>query len=524
MHLKQRIILALFAVLAAVASQGFAAGFTMSVQGRLIAQGGGPVADGNYPVAFKVYDVAKDGVALWSEFYLAAPVTGSIFALDLGTQDPKNPLDDSLFLDGKPRWIGVTVGAEPELPRAKMQRVPFAVQASEASYALGLQCSGCVGPGHLAAAAVTSDKIAVGAVLAQHVNFTYAGSDEKGGSAKFALDAAHALTADAAKSAVTATSADEANTAKTANSADKATLAEKATLADKASLAVDLQCTGCVGTADLADGAVTSAKLDKNLALTGNLTVAATALVVSSAAGRVGLGQALPTAALEIVAKPNDPLIVATGLGTTTLTADRQLQHFRLQNAAAAPFVCDASETGAVWYDTKAKAMMLCDGAAWTVAYKASSCKDPTADLTDKAYPHFGSGNCGPYFNDQSWMSANDAYQNGVFGWHDSGCPQVSGNPFCAIVFPDPPTITKLRVLMHTNPPKNCKFQGSNDTVNGSNGTWTSLYGAFDFPSGQEGQWIEYNFVNPNAYKSYRLNCPGSPGFALYEWEMMCSK
>lgn len=89
MHLKPRLVLAFAAAMSTLAVQSFAASFTMSIQGRLIAQGGGPVADGNYPVAFKVYDVAKEGVPLWSEFYLAAAVTGSIFALDLGTQDAK---------------------------------------------------------------------------------------------------------------------------------------------------------------------------------------------------------------------------------------------------------------------------------------------------------------------------------------------------------------------------------------------------------------------------------------------------
>ena len=150
-------------------------------------------------------------------------------------------------------------------------------------------------------------------------------------------------------------------------------------------------------------------------------------------------------------------------------------------------------------------------------------CADPNADLTNKAYPHFGSGNCGPYFGDQTWMSANDPFVNGQYGWHDSNCPGVSANPYCAIQFPQATRVKRFRALLHTNPPKKCTFQGSNDSDNGVNGAWTTLYGPFDFVSGQEGVWSQdYSFNNANSYKLYRLNCPGSPPFALYEWEMFC--
>ena len=494
----------------------------LAVQGRLAANGGGAVADGSYPLAFKLYEAATGGDPLWSEFHLAINVQGGVLAAELGTVDGKNPLDDSLFFAstagpaGKAKWLGVTVGGEAELPRVGLRRVPYAVDAVRAGVAGALQCSGCIATGQIAAQAITSDKLAPGAVLAAHVGFGYAGSDEKGGAAKTALNADAAKVAefaknadaakfaDAAKNADKAASADEAGFAKKADhakTADNASTADNAKSADSAKKALALQCTGCVGAPELADKGVTSAKL------------------ADEAVGSAHLGKDLT---LQGKVSIQGSVTITGATGTATVSNDRQLQHVRLENAAAPPYKCTADETGGVYYDTKQKALLLCDGADWTSVAQVAVCNDPKTDLTSATYPHYGSGNCSPYFGDQTWMSKNDAYASAQFGWHDS-CGKTGPESWCAIQFPVHTRVVRFRVLLHTNPPKKCVFQGGNDSSNGQNGSWVTLYGPIDFPSSQEGQWSQdHTFSNTNAYKLYRLYCPGTPSHALYEWEMFC--
>ena len=241
-----------------------------------------------------------------------------------------------------------------------------------------------------------------------------------------------------------------------------------------------LNCTGCV----------LSEHLDKDLKVTGSVSI--------------GAGK-------------NGPLVI---------TSARQLQRARLETAEKAPYTCDANETGGLYFDTKSRSIMVCDGTAWSASSREPvvACSDPNADLTNAAYKHYGSGNCSPHGADQTWMSKNDAYSSGQFGWHDS-CGKTGPNPFATIAFPKPMVVQSFRVLLHSNPPKKCNFQGSDDTTNGLNGAWTTLYGPFDCPSGKEGQWGQRrSFANSHPFMAYRLHCPGSPAFALYEWEFFCGK
>jgi hypothetical protein len=64
-------------------------------------------------------------------------------------------------------------------------------------------------------------------------------------------------------------------------------------------------------------------------------------------------------------------------------------------------------------------------------------------------------------------------------------------------------------------------FEGSNNSTNGNDGTWTTLFGPIDMPSGQELQWWEAPaFVNTTMYKWYRVHSTTTGGFALYRWAM----
>ena len=478
-----------------------ASALTISVQGRMASAGGGPVADGDYAVAFRLYDVALAGTALWTEYHLAIPVTGGALSTVIGEQEAKTPLTLQHFGDGKARWLGVTVGAEAELPRVRLTAVPFALHTLRAAEAMAVNCSGCVGGAQLA-----ND-----AVKAAHLGLTWAGSATKGGPATSAKTAEHAKLADVAKlaeKAQTAGSASDAGYADKSGLAAKATLADQATLAAKATEAVvakDLKCTGCISSVQVAPGSIEGSRLATDLVLSGKLDVG-DSLTIDGAKGGA--------------------LLQAKGKGATVvLTNDRQLQRVRLQVAAGAPFVCAGAEMGALYFDSDSKSMMVCDGGKWRSASKsaASFCGAANTDVTNKSYAHYGSGNCGPHYADQTWMSSNDAYKSGQFGWHDS-CGKTGPNPFCAIKYPEQVVINSYRVLLHTNPAKKCSFQGATNSTNGLDGGWTTLHGPVDFPSGQEGKWsTTFKFNNDTAFTWYRLHCPGSPAFALYEWEMFCS-
>lgn len=125
----------------------------MAVQGRLTSAGGA-VPDGNYAMAIGIFGQPVGGTALFEEPFLAIAVAGGVFGEQLGAA--KVPLDTTLFADGKPLWIGVTVGKD-ELPRVPFGKVAYAAHASHAAVAktaADVDCSGCVGPADIDPAAL----------------------------------------------------------------------------------------------------------------------------------------------------------------------------------------------------------------------------------------------------------------------------------------------------------------------------------------------------------------------------------
>ena len=142
------------------------------MQGALRTAAGGPVSDGDYAVGIGLYDGPKGGQPLYVEKFLAVPVKAGLFSVELGSSDPTKKLDDGLFAaaaNKAARWVGVAVGADPEMSRVQFRAQPYAVRARFAALAMGLQCSGCV-------------KVA-------QVGFPYAGSKTKAGPANSALTA-----------------------------------------------------------------------------------------------------------------------------------------------------------------------------------------------------------------------------------------------------------------------------------------------------------------------------------------------
>jgi len=379
----------------------------VAVEGVLVSAGGGPVSDGSYPMAFRLYDGKSAPKALYTETNLGIDVKGGRFVHVVGSLD-EALLDDALFLSGTARWVGVQVATEGELPRVELLPVPYALSSTSAGTAAALACSGCIATGQLAAGAVTSpqladgsvttSKIAAGAVTAAQVGFTFAASDGKGGDAILAKSA------------------------------------------------LDVQCTGCIGTADLADGGVTEPKLADGAVGAAKLADAAvgtakladgavgTAKLADGAVGTakladgaVGTAQLAATIVKDLGLIPGAQLalVATTGkyddlLGGPDLTpyaqvgeantwakaqalagggslggdldfAKHQALKFRFESAASDPAPCDASAIGLAYLNTTTALLLVCDGKAYkqlatladvgTQTNPGASCKDILAKM-----------------------------------------------------------------------------------------------------------------------------------------------
>ena len=143
---------------------------TMAINGVLRGPAGQPIADGLYSLTVRLHDAQTGGKALWTEITKIA-VAGGAFHHILGQNKPISAL---VTATKNPLWLGIQVGVEPELPRASLHAVAYAMRAEMSS---GLACSGCVASKHLAEGSIGASKL----------GFSYAGSTSKGGPATSAL-------------------------------------------------------------------------------------------------------------------------------------------------------------------------------------------------------------------------------------------------------------------------------------------------------------------------------------------------
>ncbi|MBM4345290.1 MAG: proprotein convertase P-domain-containing protein [Deltaproteobacteria bacterium] len=138
------------ACLLAVPVAAQAVPLTLGVDGALGTAGGGPGADGDYLIAFAIYDSEKGTTPAWKEGPFKVTVAKGFFAASLGQQ---TPLSAQTLAALPQAWLGVTVGTDPELPRKQLLSVPFSLRAAVAE---GLDCSGCVGIGQIDPKALAS--------------------------------------------------------------------------------------------------------------------------------------------------------------------------------------------------------------------------------------------------------------------------------------------------------------------------------------------------------------------------------
>ena len=99
---------------------------TMNYQGLLTDASGVPLADGNYNLTFRIYDVASGGSALWTEAQLVLVESG-IFSVILGSSTALN-LDFDV-----PYWMGIQVAAGTELsPRIELTSAAYTFNSKNA--------------------------------------------------------------------------------------------------------------------------------------------------------------------------------------------------------------------------------------------------------------------------------------------------------------------------------------------------------------------------------------------------------
>lgn len=102
-------------------------------QGTLAGPTGTPVPDGDYAVAFAIYDVPTAGTPLWTEGWNASTVPvrtfGGNFAVLLGSHQA---IPEAFFNDNPETYLGVKVGADPEMqPRQRIASVAYALKSGD---------------------------------------------------------------------------------------------------------------------------------------------------------------------------------------------------------------------------------------------------------------------------------------------------------------------------------------------------------------------------------------------------------
>ncbi len=106
----------------------------MNYQGRIDDANGDPVADGNYNVTFRLFNVSAGGSALWSETQAVTTMDG-VFSVLLGSLDTIPEFiwyQDSAFLEIQPS------GSGPVSPRSLISVVPYAWRSKNSDLIGGL--------------------------------------------------------------------------------------------------------------------------------------------------------------------------------------------------------------------------------------------------------------------------------------------------------------------------------------------------------------------------------------------------
>jgi trimeric autotransporter adhesin len=101
----------------------------------------GTALDTIITVTFRIYDVANEGTALWTETQSACSVRTGLFNVTLGSQ---TALPQTIF-SGTDRWLGFAVGTDEEMvPRSKLNSVAYAYRVGTVDGSSGGIISGAL--------------------------------------------------------------------------------------------------------------------------------------------------------------------------------------------------------------------------------------------------------------------------------------------------------------------------------------------------------------------------------------------
>jgi hypothetical protein len=131
----KRLIFVLLLLLLLSMSSSAQADFTskLNYQGRLCDSLGIPAADDIYSMVFKIYEGPASFAELWSSGELLVEVENGLFNVQLG------PIPLSVFDTGSDLYLGIQVGAEPELvPRIQLTMAPYAAHSFYSDHAYGI--------------------------------------------------------------------------------------------------------------------------------------------------------------------------------------------------------------------------------------------------------------------------------------------------------------------------------------------------------------------------------------------------
>lgn len=91
---------------------------------------GNPLPDGNYPMAFSIYDAASAGSVQWGpESHSAVAVSGGVFSVTLGQGTTPIPLTAAAFA-GPDRWLEIEINSQVIVPRTRLTTVPYAFKCA----------------------------------------------------------------------------------------------------------------------------------------------------------------------------------------------------------------------------------------------------------------------------------------------------------------------------------------------------------------------------------------------------------
>jgi hypothetical protein len=138
----------------------------INFQGKLANPDGTNVADGAYPITFRIYTVPDGGTPIWTSALNDIDVIDGVFQLALGSVAA---LPDEIAFNNADLYLGVTVDADPEMsPRIQLTAAPYAFNSAALDGLTGdnfVQLAQGVQQDDSTATSIAMNKVGAGALI-----------------------------------------------------------------------------------------------------------------------------------------------------------------------------------------------------------------------------------------------------------------------------------------------------------------------------------------------------------------------